>query len=83
MMLGTSLTQKTALLPVQTWPRPDVAPSPLGDELLPRPGEGAGALQGAVNVLVAKDGPAHLQPLFEELVVQIVDFWVRRHGNEV
>ena len=66
MIAETSLTQKTALLPVQTRPPPDVAPGPLGDELLSRLGERAGVLQGAVDVLVAEDGPAHLQALFEE-----------------
>ena len=82
MIPGTSLTQKTALLPVQTWSPPDVAPSPLGDELLSRPRERAGVLQRAVDVLVAEDGPTHLQPLFEELVVQVVDFRVRGHDVE-
>lgn len=82
MIPRTLLTQKTALLPVQTRPPPDVAPDPLGDELLSRPCERAGLLQRVVDVLVAKDGPAHLQPLFEELVVQVVDFRVRGHDVE-
>lgn len=83
MIPGNSLTQKTALLPIQTRPPPDGAPGPLGDELLSRPREGAGVLQRAIDILVAEDGSAHLQPLFEELVVQLVDFRIRGHGGQV
>lgn len=60
MIPETPLTQKTALLLVQTRPPPNAAPDPLGDEFLSRPCERAGLLQRAVDVLVAEDGPAHL-----------------------
>ena len=78
---GTSLTQKTALLPVQTRPPPDVAPGPFGDELLSWPREGAGVLQCAVDVLVAEDSPAHLQSFFEQIVVQVLGFRVCGHDG--
>lgn len=78
-MPGTSLTQKTALLPVQTRPPPNVAPGPLCNEFLSWPRIRAGALQRVVDVLVAEYGPAHLQPLLKELVVQVLSFRVRRH----
>ena len=79
-MPRTLLTQKTALLPVQTRPPPDVAPGPFGDELLSRPRERAGVLQCEVDVLVPEDGAAHLQSLFEKLLVEVIDFRIRRHG---
>ena len=68
---GISLTQKTALLPVQPWAPPDIAPGVLGDELLSRPREWACVVPGVVDVLMAKDGSAHLQPLVKELIKSI------------
>ena len=81
MILGTLLTQKTALLPVQTRPPPDVAPGPFGDQLLSWSREGAGVLQCAVDVLVAEDSPTYLQPFFEKLVVQVLGFRIRGHDG--
>ena len=82
MIPGTSLTQKTALLPVQTRPPPYVAPDTFGDELLSWPQEGAGVLQCTVDVLVAENSPAHLQPLFEKLVMQVIGFRVCGHDGQ-
>ena len=76
------LTQKTALLPVQTRPPPDVGPGPLRDELLSWPRERAGVLQRAVDVLIPEDSPAHIQPLFEKLLGEVINFRIRRHGDQ-
>ena len=76
---GILLTQKTALPPVQTRPPPDVAPGPLGNKFLSRPRVRGGALQRVVNVFVAENSSAHLEPLFKELVVQVPSIRVLRH----
>lgn len=73
---GFTLTQKAPLLAIQARPLPDGAPGPLGDELLSRPREGGCVPHGIVDVLVAEDSPANLQPLFEELAVQLGESWV-------
>ena len=56
--------EETALLAVQAWPVPDVAPGVLGDEVLEGPGEGAGVVgEGVVHVGIAEDGAAGLHAL--------------------
>lgn len=79
---GGTLTQKAALLSIQTRSLPNSAPGPLGDELLPRPRERSCVLHSIVDVLVAEDSTANLQSLLEELAVQLGEFWVcAGHGN--
>lgn len=67
---GASLTEKAALLAVQTWPLPDGTPGPFGDKLLSRTRETSGVPQSLVNVLASQYFSTNLQSLFEELFVQ-------------
>lgn len=71
-----ALTQKAALLAIQARPLPNGAPGPLGDQLLSWPRKGGGVLHSIVDILAAEDRPANLQPLFEELAVQLSKLWV-------
>lgn len=80
---GFTLTQKAALLAIQARPLPDGAPGPLGDELLSRPRKRRCVLHSIVDVLMAEDSPANLEPLFEEAAVQFgeLGFCGRHYGK--
>ena len=73
-------TDKTALLPLESWPGPDVAPRPFRHQLLSRLGVLTRSVgESLVDVGISKDGATDFDSLVEEAFVKGVVFRIGGH----